>query len=300
MKEVEALFAKTPDDPYVFGEKAQLNYDLKMLKLNREYATALAADVEAGKRRFAQGVTLSVPNMDEAVSFWTGGLGAFVLSTRLVNGANVTRVGFGSESLRADDGAKFAVELVEGARSDARSGVEYIQLALPIFRLSQAMKFGAEILSAYGYTELVSPGGHALRVKIDENRRDPFEFVALRTAKMKPAVEFYASLGMSAGAPKAAPKVDLLSKTINSNSLLEETDAFEPPREIGSVLMSYDDPDLSTGYLLLPPTSRKPLPPPDTSTRLRVVGAPPLPDPTFEGLASEFIEPAAFETSVRR
>ena len=37
-----------------------------------------------------------------------------MLSTRRdSSGANVTRVGFGTQSLKAEDGAKFALELVE-------------------------------------------------------------------------------------------------------------------------------------------------------------------------------------------
>ena len=58
---------------------------------------------------------------------------------------------------------------------------------MPIFRMSQVMRFGGEIISAYGWTELVAPGGIPLRVSIDESRRDPFEFVALRTTSMDKA-----------------------------------------------------------------------------------------------------------------
>ena len=43
-----------------------------------------------------------------------GGAGALVLSTGLdATGANVTRIGYGSQSLMKEDGAKFALELVE-------------------------------------------------------------------------------------------------------------------------------------------------------------------------------------------
>ena len=86
-----------------------------------------------------------------------------MLDTRLVNGRNVTRVGFGPEvlcsacaatacsadhmrcsllqSLRKDDGAKFSMEFVESSEP-SRFGaegavVQYLQLAMPVFRLSK-------------------------------------------------------------------------------------------------------------------------------------------------------------------
>jgi len=66
--------------------------------------------------------------------------------------------------------------------------LQYVQLAIPIFRLSQVMKNGGDIQSAYGWTQLTAPGGLPLRVHIDESRRDPFEFVALRTSSLKSSV----------------------------------------------------------------------------------------------------------------
>ena len=162
LAEVAKKFEETPDDPFVFGEKAQLEYDLKMIRKNKEYASQLSSEVSSGNQRFLQGLTLNVPSMDEAVTFWTGGMGALILDTRLVAGANVTRVGFGSQSLKMEDGAKFALELVEtpGTTATVENGViEYLQLAIPVFRISQVMRFGGEIISAYGWTELVAPGG---------------------------------------------------------------------------------------------------------------------------------------------
>ncbi|KAL3893511.1 MAG: hypothetical protein SGPRY_014181, partial [Prymnesium sp.] len=109
----------------------------------------------------------------ESLRFWTGGLGALVVDSRIVGGANVSRVSFGSSSLGSEDGAKFTLQLEEGGSKV--EAVEYLQLAMPVFRLSQAMAFGGEIISAYGWTELIAPGGLKLRVRIDEKRRDPFE-----------------------------------------------------------------------------------------------------------------------------
>lgn len=176
--QVNKLYEKSPDDPYVFGEKAQLEYDLVMIQKNRDYANKLSRGVASGEQSFLQGLTVNVPDMAAAVAFWKGGMGALVLDTRLVQGVNVTRIGFGSQSLKADDGAKFALELVEtpGKSAIEEGGiVEYVQLAMPVFRISQVLAFGGKIISAYGWTELIAPGGLPLRVHIDERRRDPFE-----------------------------------------------------------------------------------------------------------------------------
>jgi hypothetical protein len=37
------------------------------------------------------------------------------------------------------------------------------------------MNYGGAVVSAYGWTEAVAPGGLPLRVRIDETQRDPFE-----------------------------------------------------------------------------------------------------------------------------
>ena len=63
----------------------------------------------------------------------------------------------------------------------------FFQLAIPVFRISQVMAFGGEIESAYGWTSLTAPGGLPLRVSIEETRRDPFEFIALRTSDLQSA-----------------------------------------------------------------------------------------------------------------
>ncbi len=193
---VKKLFAKTPDDPYVFGEKAQLEFDIAAIERNAEFVRSTRDQVRAGSGRFLQRLTLPVPEMDSALRFWKDGCGALVRSTRLVDGANVTVVGFGPESLQREDGAKFALELVEAPGAGSSGGgdasvVQYVQLAMPIFRLSKVMAAGGEIESAYGWTQLTAPGGLSLRVRIDETRRDPFEFVALRVGSMDEAVKHF-------------------------------------------------------------------------------------------------------------
>ena len=117
-------------------------FDVAALERNKAFATQLSKDVAAGRQSFYQALRVGVPNMQEAVTFWTRGCGALVLDTRLVGGANVTRVGFGPQSFGQDDGAKFALELVEGASSsyEADGPLQYVQLAIPVFRLSQVRR----------------------------------------------------------------------------------------------------------------------------------------------------------------
>jgi len=301
LSEVKKLFEKKPEDPYVFGEKAQLEFDIKALEKNRQYATQLKARVQAGQR-YLQSVTVPVPDMEKAVSFWTGGCRALVLSTGIVDGRNVTRVGFGSESLNKDDGAKFSLELVETSGvelGEQSSVVQYIQLAIPVFRLSQVMAFGGEIESAYGWTEMTAPGGIPLRVQIDDTRRDPFEFICVRCNNVEKTIKHYEAQGMRVQQREGKRK--LKAGTENSNSIFERTSAFEPERDKGSVLLGFDDQAMSCGLLLSPPKARQKLAVPSVA-RLTVVGPTP-PDAGLEvspdGLRSVFVESASFEASLK-
>ena len=282
LAEVDKLFAKTPDDPYVFGERAQLQSDIKRLGVNKNFAGELSGELAAGRQRFIAGLTVPVPEMEPAVRFWIGGLGAQVLSTRLVGGANVTRVAFGTASLARDDGAKFVLELVErrgAVVAAADDALQYLQLALPVFRISQAMAYGGNIESAYGWTSLTAPGGLPLRVRIEDTRRDPFELVALRTADLAKATKHYEALGMRVQGETT--KRGLKKLSVNMNSLYEDGDAFEPDREMGARQLGYGDPILTTSVLLLPPSSRRTLR--ESAGRLAVVGAPPPPDAGADG-----------------
>jgi len=309
LRDVNKLYAETPNDPYVFGEKAQLEYDLNALKYNQDFSAKLTSELRSGKGHFIQRLTIPVDDMNSAVQFWTRGAGALVRSSRLVNGMNVTVVGFGPESLRLDDGAKFSLELVEaGADSGPNplgEQLEYLQLAMPVFRLSQVMAYGGKIESAYGWTLLTAPGGVQLRVKIDETRRDPFEFVAFRVSNLKAAIKHYEAQGMQSGEPYGARKLNKKFSIESSNSIFEAGDAFEPEREIGSVLMNYGDPFSSTGLLLVPPLSRKKLALGKPEPRIRVVGEPPagvplqVPVRSPDGLAFLFDSEDGLERSLQ-
>ena len=301
--EVAKELKVTPDDPYLFGERAQLEFDIAKLENNTKFINRVRPRVESGEQRFSTRLTVPVPDMAVAVTFWTAGCGALLLDTRIVDGRNVTRIGYGPESLRKDDGGKFSLELIESAEPSQMGAenavVQYIQLGIPVFRLSRVMATGGEIVSAYGWTELVAPGGIPLRVQIDENRRDPFQFVALRCNDLEATKKHYAAHGMAVQQVEASRKK--ISFSINSNSLYENTDAFEPEREKQSTLMGYDEKLDSTGLLLLPPKSRSKLDKPNPNLQLSVVGsklstAPPEVSP--DGLRSVFVAEKEFETAL--
>jgi len=301
--EVAKELKVTPEDPYLFGETAQLEFDIAKLENNTKYINRVRPRVESGEQRFSTRLSVPVPDMAVAVTFWTAGCGALLLDTRIVDGRNVTRIGYGPESLRKDDGGKFSLELIESAEPSQMGAenavVQYIQLGIPVFRLSRVMATGGEIVSAYGWTELVAPGGIPLRVQIDENRRDPFQFVALRCNDLEATKKHYAAHGMAVQQVEASRKK--ISFSINSNSLYENTDAFEPEREKQSILMGYDEKLDSTGLLLLPPKSRSKLDKPNPNLQLSVVGsklstAPPEVSP--DGLRSVFVAEKEFETAL--
>lgn len=314
LKEVEKLFAKTPDDPYVFGEKAQLEYDIGQLQQNGDYARQVSRDIVDGKANFIQSIRVEVPDMAEAVRFWRNGVGCLLLNTRLdADGSNVTRLAFGSQSFKRDDGAKFALELVQPpsgyagvpAFNPETTSLQYLQIAIPSFRLSQVMNYGGTVVSAYGWTEARAPGGLPMRVRIDETRRDPFEFVALRASKdLKASTAHFEDMGMS------VVKVQDNSKKLQTGgswgvSFVSGADAFEPDREQGTVQLNFlngggeKQASLSTGILLLPPKKKKVAYPPMV---LDVLGKQPegvksLVSP--DGLQMNFVDLQQFEAALK-
>ena len=69
---MDKLFAKTPDDPYVFGERAQLQSDIKRLGVNKNFAGEPRASWRRSQR-FIAGLTVPVPEMEPAVRFGSAG-----------------------------------------------------------------------------------------------------------------------------------------------------------------------------------------------------------------------------------
>lgn len=91
---------------------------------------------------------------------------------------------------------------------------------------------------------------------------------------------------------------------LSSNSIFEDSDVFEPDRELGSVHVCYGSAETNTGLLLLPPLGRtKPAAFGSGAgePRLRVVGAPPggaaLRSP--DGLSAVFVSEEELEAALQ-
>ncbi|KAL7516920.1 hypothetical protein ACHAWX_001889, partial [Stephanocyclus meneghinianus] len=72
--------------------------------------------------------------------------------------------------------------------------IAYLQLGVPQYRISQMVKYGGNVLDAYGWVNVVSPAGLPVR-GIVGIRPDPIMFLALNCVDVAKSEEFYANLG---------------------------------------------------------------------------------------------------------
>ena len=144
-----------------------------------------------------------------------------------------------------------------------------------------------------------------MRVRIDETRRDPFEFIALRVSDMRSATKHWESLGMS-----VVSKTDNRKKFKRGGSygLYQETgDAFDPEREADSIQMGFNiagdtkNAELSTGLLLLPPKPRTPLALGNPPISLTLIAKPPAEGKITspDGLQCNYVGVEEFEAGLR-
>merc|ERR1712003_364148 len=100
--------------------------------------------------------------------------------SRDTDGAKQAFVSYGPETLTADNGGMFALELIENPNvSKEDNAGQYFQLALPnSLRVNRLYNAGGEITFGYGYFEIDAPGGYKVVVYID-NRRDPFDLLGV-------------------------------------------------------------------------------------------------------------------------
>ena len=91
------------------------------------------------------------------------------------------------------------------------------------------MQYGGEITSAYGWTAVNAPGGLPLRVHIDNERRDPFEFVALRASNLKryagrlSSRHFLSSPDLTPISPRSRPDLPAPWRTTRSSGSSRST-----------------------------------------------------------------------------
>lgn len=209
--------------------------------------------------RFAQHATVQVPDMAAALRFFVQGVGMEVIRTRAGPQFNTTVVGFGPEALQVPPdfvfgvssmrsyGGHFTLELnsqkeVGGGGEedvdffyDPGNGVQFVQIAVESYRISQVIKAGGIVESGYGFLQVLAPGGLRIKLLAGE-RRDPPMFVGVKVKDMKRSIKWYTDIaGMSVlPYPKArAPG-----------------SPFEPDQPKNSVFMAYEGE--AFGVLLLP------------------------------------------------
>jgi hypothetical protein len=73
-------------------------------------------------------------------------------------------------------------------------GIAYLQLGVPQYRISQMVKWGGNVIDAYGWVNVVSPAGLPVRAIVGI-RPDPIMFLAVNCADVDKSEEFYRKLG---------------------------------------------------------------------------------------------------------
>lgn len=208
--------------------------------------------------RFAQHVSIQVPNMDDALNFWIKGVGMEVLRTSATPQQNTTVLGFGPEALQQSPsfvpgvssfnsyGGHLSLELnsqlgksdseeEEAVFYDTGSGVQFMQVAVDEYRISKIIKNGGILESGYGFLQIITPGG--LRIKLMSGmRRDPPMFIALKVADMTKSIAWYTDVAGMTKMPYP------LARAPGS--------PFEPLQPKKSVFMAYEGE--AFGVLLIP------------------------------------------------
>lgn len=212
--------------------------------------------------RFAQHATLQVPDMAAALKFYVDGVGMKVIRTRAGPLFNTTVVGFGPEALEVPPsfvfgvsstngyGGHFTLELNSqkeeaGAAEDGEedvdffydpgNGVQFLQIAVDSYRISQVVKAGGIIESGYGYLQVLAPGGLRLKL-LSGSRRDPPMFLAVKVKDMKRSVQWYTDVAGMTKFPFPRAR--------------EAGSPFEPEQPAGSVFVAYEGE--AFGVVLIP------------------------------------------------
>ena len=199
--------------------------------------------------RFAQHATIQVPDMAAALKFYVQGVGMKVLRTRAGPQFNTTVVGFGPEALQVPPSFVFGVSSMNAYGGhftfelnsqkevaptgeedvdffyDPGNGVQYVQVAVDSYRISQVIKSGGIIESGYGHLQVLAPGG--LRFKLmSGDRRDPPMFVAVKVKDIKRSIKWYTDIAGMTKFPY--PKARAPGSP------------FEPEQPKDSVFMAYE------------------------------------------------------------
>lgn len=85
-----------------------------------------------------------------------------------------------------------------------------MELGVPQYRISQMVKYGGNVIDAYGWVNVVSPAGLPVR-GIVGIRPDPIMFLAVNCVDVAKSEEFYNKLGFvrQASAESSLSSIDL-------------------------------------------------------------------------------------------
>jgi len=253
LADAEAAIEADPENDQLLGQRTFFENQVERVQLNASFVDRLRGRVERGETTYLQRLVFGVSEAlwEDETYFWKNAMGCRV-TRELLGEDGETVVGvclaFGQESLRADDGGKAAIELRkngigqssaersfgESAGESAGGFLSYVSLSVPYgVRVSRIYEAGGELVYGFGYFDIRSPSGYAVRARV-ASRRDPMELVAINVPDVGEAVRFYENaFSMKSSAP------------LDSNPYAPKT----PP---GSRLMTFGEVKETVGILLQP------------------------------------------------
>jgi len=130
-----------------------------------------------------------------------------------------------------------------GEEKPPGDNIEYLQVGVPQYRVTQMIKEGGNVIDAYGFVNVISPSGLPMR-GIVGIVPDPMMFVAIRCANVEESKAFYTK------------ELGFTEQEYPYCRLLKGKGDFEPPQPKNSVYLAPSK--NSMGILLLPsPTKKK-------------------------------------------
>lgn len=246
LADTEAAIEADPSNESLLGQRTFFENQLERVQANATYLDRLRPKVSSGDAGYLQRIVLVVDKdlFDDEVYFWKNAMGMRVTRERKdvegLNGGRCVVFAYGQETLTADDGGKAGVELREasstpsGGKRNLGNGLDYVSVAVPYgIRVSRIYESGGELVYGFGYFDVRSPSGYAVRARVAA-RRDSAELVAVNVADVKATERYYVeTFGMVGRAP------------------LDEN-GYAPKSPPGSRLLTFGDPKETMGLLLQP------------------------------------------------
>jgi len=268
LSDAEAAIEADPENDALLGQRTFFENQLERTQLNASFVDRLRPRVRSGELPYLQRVAFAVRDdlWEDEIYFWKNAMGCRV-TRELYGGADGKTVAgvvlaFGQESLSADDGGKGGVELRKassaiassetssatssstanraaaanafGAPSGGVGSLAYVSLSVPYgVRVSRIYEAGGELVYGFGYFDVRSPSGYAVRARVAA-RRDPMELVALNVPDVAASAAFFeTAFGMRASTPL-------------------DQNGYAPKSPPGSRLMTFGEVKETLGILLQP------------------------------------------------